>query len=250
MNTHDRSLILAVDTTSQRRSVAVARGPQVLGCFGVDAVATHSWRLHDELDVVLHELGLSLKHIDVFGVAIGPGSFTGLRIGLATIKGFAHSLNKPVVGVSTLQAQAWAAGVSGLVCACLDALRGEVYAQLFQVNPDGSVEPLTEPSIALPGQVYASLINESVITFVGDGVLASLDVLRDEAATIGRQVILSPVAQCPDEGWVVIQRCEFLAPAVAWLTGLELRHGRAQGVADLVALYIRPSDAEVRRQGS
>jgi tRNA threonylcarbamoyladenosine biosynthesis protein TsaB len=244
----DAPLILAFDTTSQRRSVAVARGPQILGFFGVDAAATHSWQLHDEIDVLLNKLGLGLEQMDAFSVTIGPGSFTGLRIGLATIKGFAHSLNKPVVGVSTLQAQARAAGVSGLVCACLDALRGEVYAQLFQVNPDGSVEPLTEPSLALPSQVYASLVNESVVTFVGDGVLASLEVLRDEAATIGRKVMLSAVAPPPDEGWVVIQRRDFLAPAVAWLTEFELQQGRARNAAELAALYVRPPDAEAKRR--
>lgn len=241
-------LILAVDTTSRRRSVAVGRGMRTVSMLAIDAAATHSWHLHDEIDLLLRKLSLNLQQIDLFGVTVGPGSFTGVRVGLATIKGFAHSLNKPVVGISSLAAHARAAGTTGLVCVCLDALRGEVYAQLFDVHPDGAVESLTEPSLALPGLVYASLIDEPTLTFVGDGVLASLDVLQDEAATARKNVIVSPLVQSAKDCWVVLQEVPYLAPAVLSLTAHEAGQGHSTSATELVALYVRPADAELKRQ--
>ncbi|MBI3952277.1 MAG: tRNA (adenosine(37)-N6)-threonylcarbamoyltransferase complex dimerization subunit type 1 TsaB [Acidobacteria bacterium] len=241
-------LILAVDTTSQRRSIALAKGNQMLGMLAADGAGTHSWQLHDEIDLLLKKLDLRLDQMDVFGVTTGPGSFTGLRVGLAAIKGLAHSLSKPVVGVSSLEAVARSSGVSGPICACIDALRGEIYAQLFEVNPDGSVNPLTEPNLALPSHVYASLADEPAITFVGDGALSSLEILKDEAAILRREVIVSPVAQGLDEGWVVIQTAPFLAPAVASLAATEYQAGHTQTAMALAALYVRASDAEVKRR--
>ncbi|MCS6805597.1 MAG: tRNA (adenosine(37)-N6)-threonylcarbamoyltransferase complex dimerization subunit type 1 TsaB [Acidobacteriota bacterium] len=241
-------LILAVDTTSRRRSVAIARGTQALGMLAVDAVATHSWQLHEEIDLLLRKLSLNLNQIDLFGVTVGPGSFTGVRVGLSTIKGFAHSLNKPVVGVSSLAAHARAAGTIGLVCVCLDALRGEVYAQLFDVHQDGTVESLTDPSLALPGLVYASLIDEPTLTLIGDGVLASLDVLQDEAATARKNIIISPFIRSVKDAWVVIQDVPYLAPAVVALTVQEAERGHSASAAELLALYVRPADAELKRR--
>ncbi len=241
-------LILAVDTTSRRRSVAVSKGSQVVGLMAIEAVASHSWQLHDEIDLLLKKLGLALDQIEVFGVTTGPGSFTGVRVGLATIKGFAQSLQKPVVGVTSLEAHARAAGVSGLVCACVDALRDEIYIQLFQVNPDGAVEALTEPSVTLPSLAYASLINEPKLTFIGDGVLSSLEILEHEAATVGHEVFLSPMIYEPKEGWHVVDQTPILATSVAALTMLDVRRGNTCSAVGLAALYVRPSAAEVKRQ--
>lgn len=242
------SLILALDTTSRRRSLAVARGSKILGLVGIDAAGTHSRQTHEDIDRMLKTLGLTLNQIDVFGVATGPGSFTGLRIGVAVIKGFAHALTKPVVGVSSLEASARAVNVSGLVCICLDALRGEVYAQLFQVEPDGSLQSLSEPAVALPEKVYASLADEPAVVFVGDGAENSSEALQEIAATMRHEFICAEALPVQREGWALLRTTGFLAPAVAALTLAAFNQGRVMSAAELEALYVRPPDAELKRK--
>lgn len=226
----------------------MAVADEVRTMVGVDAAATHSWQLHDEIDWVLRKLDRRLDQISVFGVTTGPGSFTGVRVGLATVKGLAHALDKPVVGVSTLEAQARSAGVSGLVCACIDALRGEVYAQLFRIDQDGSVQSLWEPRLAMPTHVYASLSDEPQVTFVGDGVLSSLDGLQRQATIAQREVIFSPLVHRAVQGWHVVPASPFLAPAVASLTNVRVQQGHTQSASEVTALYVRASDAEVKRR--
>jgi tRNA threonylcarbamoyladenosine biosynthesis protein TsaB len=239
-------LILALDTTSRRRSLAVTRGNKVLGAIGIDAAGTHSRQTHQEIDLVLKKLGLTLDNIDVFGVATGPGSFTGLRIGVTVIKGFAHVLKKAVVGVSSLEASARAANVSGLVCVCLDALRGEVYAQLFQIELDGSLQSLSEPTVALPEKVYASLVDEPAVVFVGDGAENSCEALREIAGTMRKEFIEVDALPARREGWTLLRTTGFLAPAVASLTLAAFVRGQTVTAAELEAMYVRPADAEVK----
>lgn len=240
-------LTLAVDTTSARRSVALAKGNRLLGVIGVDAGPTHSWNLHDEVDLLLDKCQSTLSEIDVLGVTTGPGSFTGLRVGVAAVKGFAHALDKPVVGVTSLEAWARRAGVSGRVCACIDAQRGELYAQVFDVDGVGAVRPVTDPRLIPPQEVCAWLSDQSDLLFAGDGVGISRAEWEAWARQCGREIRFVSVPPTPVRGWMAIEIIEFLAPAVAWLAERRLREGHVQTAVTLDALYVRASDAEMKR---
>jgi len=135
--TDDAPLILAVDTTSERGSVALQRGSELLAVFGSWRPGAHSQKLHEDVDLILRRAGVALEQIALLAVAVGPGSFTGVRVGIASVQGLAHALAKPVVGIGALEALAYSAGVSGTICACRDALRGDLYAQLFRLDPNG-----------------------------------------------------------------------------------------------------------------
>src|SRR5204863_4448137 len=106
---------------------------------------SHSNTLLADLDKLLAETKTKLPAIDLFAVAAGPGSFTGLRIGIATVKALAATLDRPCAAIPTLQAVALAGGPSDASVALLPAGRGEVFAQLFSVANDGTVTPLDEP---------------------------------------------------------------------------------------------------------
>src|SRR5205085_9685024 len=106
-------LILAIETATRAGSVAVARGETLLSCREGDASVSHSTNLIEIIDAVLSEAGAQLSDVDVFAVAVGPGSFTGLSIGLATVKAFAEGNQRLIVGISTLAAGAYAATLEG-----------------------------------------------------------------------------------------------------------------------------------------
>src|SRR5215212_8632457 len=139
-------MILSVETATLSGSVALARGENILAGFAGDSGVSHSNTLLNDIDKLLNEAHVDLPEIDLFAVANGPGSFTGLRIGIATIKGLAATLGGPCAGVPTLQAVALAAGESRRSVALLPAGRGEVFAQLFSVMKDGFVTALDEPT--------------------------------------------------------------------------------------------------------
>src|SRR5207248_821889 len=137
-------LILALETATRSGGVAVTRGEQVLAARAGDATVSHSMNLIEMIEEALREAGVKLSEVDLFAVAEGPGSFTGLRIGLATVKAFAAHLNRRVAGVSTLAAIAHASGADGEIVSLLPAGRGEVFAQRFSVDETNVVAMRSE----------------------------------------------------------------------------------------------------------
>ena len=135
-------LILSVETATLSGSVAVARGQEILGVVSGDSSISHSNTLLGDVDQLLTQTGITLPEIDLFAVATGPGSFTGLRIGIATIKALAATLDRPTAGIPTLAAVALSGGVSAESVALLPAGRGEVFTQLFSVLRPDFVEAL------------------------------------------------------------------------------------------------------------
>src|SRR3989440_4681419 len=136
-------LILAIETATRSGGVAVARGEKVFAARTGDATVSHSMNLIEMIEQALQEAGIKLSEVDLFAVAVGPGSFTGLRIGLATVKAFAAHLNRKVAGVSTLAAVAHASGAQGEIVSLLPAGRGEVFAQRFAVE-DGNIAAMED----------------------------------------------------------------------------------------------------------
>ena len=162
--------ILAIDSSATAASAALVEGGKVLGEFYINTRLTHSQTLMPMIDDVLKCTQSDLSSVDLFAVSAGPGSFTGIRIGIASIKGLAMVLNKPCVGVSTLEAMAHNLGhLEGTICAVMDARCQQVYNAMFKVH-DGLLKRVT-PDRALTMEDLAKECEnyEKPLFLVGDG---------------------------------------------------------------------------------
>jgi len=214
----------------------------------------HSSRLLEEIDEILRREGARLKEIELFAVACGPGSFTGLRAGLATVKAFAATLNRPVVGVPTLHAVALAAGPAPRILAALPAGRGEVFAQLLEVTQVGSVSALGEPAHLAPSRLVEQAADLNVsLKWAGGGAWAHAELLRECAGGLGAAWRVTGVADSRSmEGdaivWSIAAQAETYAETVASLALRRYGAGADASVENLRALYVRLSDAEIKEQ--
>jgi len=139
-------IVLALDTSTMISSCAVLDEEQVLGEYSLNQNETHSENLVPMIKEVLENLDLKVEDIDLYGVAIGPGSFTGLRIGVATVKALAHVFDKPVVGVSTLEALAYNLPNHKIIVPMIDARRDRVYTGIYTWQ-DGRIKTIMEPTV-------------------------------------------------------------------------------------------------------
>lgn len=165
-------LILAMESTAKAASVALVRDgvlvAQSTQCSGL----THSRTLLPMAEDLLKNAGINLSDVDRFAVAHGPGSFTGVRIGVAAVKGLAWATEKPAVGVSTLEAMAWhgaAAGEGSLVCCAMDARRNQVYNALFEIRDDSPVRLTEDRAISLADLIADLKADGRTPFLVGDG---------------------------------------------------------------------------------
>ena len=237
-------VILAIETATRAGSVAIARGEEILASRTGDASSSHSQDLIENIDSVLREAAVELSEVDLFAAAIGPGSFTGLRIGLATVKSLAVSLDRRCVGVSTLGAVSHAAGASERTIALLPAGRGEVFAQMFAVHDDG-VAPLDEVAHINPNALVSRYGSYSQLTWAGEGAHAQLELIRSEARAKGIELKLGAHEQNTN-GWMLAPPTPRLAEDVARLAFREWRKGNVIDPGELRANYVRASDAEIK----
>lgn len=227
-------LILALDTTTRAGSVAVARGDVVVHEQSGDPATTHAQRLPTDVMTACAAAGVRIADVDLFAVAAGPGSFTGLRIGIATVQGLAMAWNRHVVPVSTLQAIAMAAPRGATrIAAWMDAHRGEVFAQVFDRGPDPSsaAVPVSDALAAAPQDALRA--HTTVLTgahFHGDGAVRYRDTIV--AAAEGRVVVADAVP--------------LLAGAIARLAALHA--DQAVAPHGVMPIYIRRPDVEVVRE--
>ena len=225
--------ILALDTATQSCSVAIIDGGALLAELTVVNTQTHSRHLMGLINTVFGKADLKSEDMDGFAVSIGPGSFTGLRIGISTIKGMAFSLDKPVVGVSSLEALAWQSAQSAyLICPLLDARKKEVYACRYrfdnnELKKDGS-EKVLSPVEAVSGIREPSL-------FVGNAAQIYREVISDE---------LGDLAHFGAYGQHTVR-----ASSIAWLSKNSFDRQQTDDVALLMPQYIRKSDAKITRHG-
>ena len=162
--------ILAIDTSTDYLSLAVMRGEKVIARFHRKSRMRHSSLLLPMIDRLLKKAQIKLNAIDYFCISIGPGSFTGLRIGVATIKGFSYALGKPIVAVPTLDAIAMnARASSGIICPILDARKSKVYACLYR--SDGKNIKRISKYLLLPvKELLEKTARYDKIFFLGDAV--------------------------------------------------------------------------------
>ena len=220
--------ILSVDSTAITASVAVTENQTLLAEYTVLNGNTHSETLLPMVESALKTLGLRADDIDLFACSAGPGSFTGVRIGAATIKGLAFAKGKPCVGVSTLEALAYnLVGYEGLICPVMNARRGQVYTALFE--SDGATLTRLMEDSALPISELDAILAEKGerVRFCGDGYDITLSALK-----------LCAYHTTPER----------LRPQSAYSVAMTaLRKYQAEGgVSDreLVSTYLRPCQAE------
>ena len=162
--------LLALDTSAKAASAALLEEDKILAEYSVNLGLTHSQTILPMCEALLRQSGLSLSGLDYFAVSNGPGSFTGLRIGIAAVKGMAYAVKKPCVAVSTLDALAWnLSDCSATVCCVMDARCHQVYNALYDVRP-GRVEKRTPDRAISLDELYEELKTEkNPVILVGDG---------------------------------------------------------------------------------
>jgi tRNA threonylcarbamoyladenosine biosynthesis protein TsaB len=164
-------LILAIDTTTPHGSAALLEDSHLMAEVNCVASLTHSQRLLPAIDLMFRQQDLAVSDVDAFAVAVGPGSFTGIRIGLSTIKSFALASGNPVASVSTLEALAWKLKLphNRLLCPLLDARKGEVYAALFEVKQRQLTEVIPQ-GVYSPDEFFTRIPPNRIVSFIGTGV--------------------------------------------------------------------------------
>lgn len=186
MKTKPARHLLAIDTATAWQSVALLQDEHVLALLEQDAEGSHARSLMGAIDRLLREAGLSLKDLQALAVSIGPGSFTGLRVGLATMLGFRAVLGTPIVTVPTLEAMAWnLRDVKGLLVPVLKSRHNEVYWAAYQWLPESGVHTLIAEQVGPPSSVAQVLQVEKACTVFGDGWQAYESEIREALEAAG-----------------------------------------------------------------
>jgi tRNA threonylcarbamoyladenosine biosynthesis protein TsaB len=220
-------VVLALDTSTTGGSCAVTRDGVILRESQGDPARPHDTRLPGELQALLDDARIPLQEVDVYAVATGPGSFTGVRIGIATMQGLAFAMGKPLIGVSTFDALARAVqrAPHTRLATWIDAWRGEVYAAVYEE------EQIEEPAVVAPAVLLARLRGTPTV-FAGDAAnLYRADIL----ATMG------PHARIADPA------LPLLAGTVAAIATEQAGAGHQPPPHAVRPLYIRRPDVELTR---
>jgi len=227
--------VLGIDTSSQTGTVAVLEGDTVLAEVAVTSTQTHARRLMSAVDATLEMAGLTIAGCEGFAVTTGPGSFTGLRIGISTIKGLGFATKKPVTGVSTLDALAYQfPSFPHLVCPVLDARKGQIYTSLCESDGYMKWKRLVDDCATEPRQWLKQI--QRLCLFVGDGATVYGELIRE---TLGSFAYFAPP-----------YLNKIRASVVAYIGMRQILNGQIADVARLVPHYIRKSDAEIKLQSS
>ncbi|MCX8117214.1 MAG: tRNA (adenosine(37)-N6)-threonylcarbamoyltransferase complex dimerization subunit type 1 TsaB [Desulfobacterota bacterium] len=223
--------VLGIDTSTRCESIGLIDGQEVLADYLCNLPVTHSERLLSSIAFVLRETRTPLEEIDAWAISLGPGSFTGLRIGVATIKGLAYATRKPVIGISSLEVLAAPlVPTPYLICPILDARKGEVYTAFFRCEETKGLRRCTEFR-ALPPEDLTQEIHEKVI-LVGDGVFTYGDRLKES---------LPSFALFPDPSLHHPR-----GSVVARLGSQLLSQGLRLPLETFTPIYVRPSEAEIK----
>ncbi|MCX5723105.1 MAG: tRNA (adenosine(37)-N6)-threonylcarbamoyltransferase complex dimerization subunit type 1 TsaB [Nitrospirae bacterium] len=169
--------VLAVETATSWQSVAILDGPRVLARHDQDAAGSHAKLLLPAIDRLFSETGLTLKQLDGLVLSIGPGSFTGLRVGLATLLGFRTITQLPLALVPTLEGMAWnLRGTSTPLCPILNSRRGELYWALFRWTSEDRLERVVSEQVGTPVMLGASLAGSVLV--LGEGWTVEASAIR------------------------------------------------------------------------
>ncbi len=225
-------LILAFDTATRNCSIAITSGGfadgRVLGSLSFDSGVTHSRKLLSGIDWLLQSLELTMSDLSAIAVGLGPGSFTGLRIGMATAKGLAHGSGLKLIGISSLDAIAASVSSDRLICVVMDARKQEVYCCFYRCSPGAVARRCSQPAVVEP-QTLAGQIGEPV-TMAGDGVRVYNDIF---IRYLQDRVDFRPRIHYPEAG------------SIGFLAAGEQQQGRYLDLDQAKPDYVRSSDAQL-----
>lgn len=226
-------IVLGIETATPAGGVAIVdEANGLLASFQVYSSVTHSVRLMPTVEKAFKVSGLTLQDIDAIGVSIGPGSFTGVRIGMSVAKGLAFSADKPLIAVPTLKALAYRYFKPGkLICPMIDARRQEVYSAIFEVSPNGEqLQQIVDDLVILPAKLLQQIHQPAI--FSGTGALRYKELIL---SSLGDLAEFAPPHR--------------ILPSAEEVAFLALERFKKKDIADPFTLeprYIRPSDAEIK----
>jgi tRNA threonylcarbamoyladenosine biosynthesis protein TsaB len=228
-------LILASDSSTKTASVALLRDSAIVAESFINIGRNHGETFLPEIVNLLSMGNTRLDEIDLFVVTIGPGSFTGLRIGLSTVKGLAFATGRSVVGVSTLETLASNLSNSLIaICPMLDARKGEVYTALYRPEEADFPKEIVSEGVTDPGE-FLKGVDEDVI-FIGDGALSYTDIIRKKL---------------PGKSHFALSPLNYIRASSAGLIGLKkFRDGDILDLLTFTPRYLRVSEAEAKGKRS
>lgn len=223
-------LILAFESSAKPASAALVKGGQLLSQYMQCSALTHSRTLLPMAEDMLKNAELRLSDVDLIAVAHGPGSFTGIRIGVSTVKGLAWAAEKPCVGVSTLEAMAWhGLAVGGYICPVMDARRSQVYNALFKIENGRPVRMTEDRPIALEELAKEVTSLGAPVFLIGDGAALCFEYFTAHGV---------PCVMAPDN----------LRWQDAWGVAMAAADKTPGNADELLPVYLRLSQAERERQ--
>ncbi|MCE5212324.1 MAG: tRNA (adenosine(37)-N6)-threonylcarbamoyltransferase complex dimerization subunit type 1 TsaB [Deltaproteobacteria bacterium] len=223
-------LTLAFDSSSKTTSVALLKDEHIIYDVLINVALNHSEVLMPAIDQACIRTGIKIDEIDLFACTLGPGSFTGLRIGASTLKGFMLATGKPAVGISSLAALALNTGVSSkIICSVMDAGRGQVYVANFHYKDNRILMQIGEDQVLNPLEIRQDKDKE--VIFVGDGAVKYSDVIR------GNQ---SAAVVFPHQQYI-------RASSVGVLAIEKYKRNELLDAQTFVPLYLRSADALVKK---
>ena len=238
MNTRTATLsepiILAIDTSSKVTSLAVAQGERLLRSSAELHDDQRSETLWSDVQSLLERLGKTISDVALFGVCTGPGGFTGLRVGISAAKGFSAATNKPIVGVTSLEAAAVSAEAADLVCVMVNAYKGDVYSQLFSFYGDGLPRSENEPIVSSYQHALERVLDVDELILAGDALEPGMKIIQDF------------ISKHRKGNWVVDRAHHELAVAIAKIAYLKSRRREFASADTVRACYVRPSEAEIK----
>ena len=222
--------ILAIDSSAKAASVCIANEEKIIGEFFINTSLTHTQTLMPMTEQLLKNTEMTIDDVDAIAVNAGPGSFTGVRIGVAAAKGLAFPKNLPCVSVSTLESMAYnLLGTDCVVCAVMDARCSQVYNAMFRIKGE-TVERLTDDrALSLSDLLLDFKQTDERILIVGDGAEITYDFLKNEASN----AVLAPK-----------NRRTQTASSVALAAFQKLFEGKTQTAAELMPIYLRLPQAQ------
>jgi len=235
--------VLALETATTAGSIAVSDDNKgLIGEVRINIDVAHAERLMTSIDWLLNASLITIEDIDAFAISIGPGSFTGLRIGLSAAKGFSYATNKPIVSVSTLDAFARTLPFcSHFICPMLDARKNEIYTGLYKwegkscrkIIPETAVNP--RKFLKDIKELYALKQIKELTVFMGNGAKIHKDIITD---TLKTNAFFAPAS-----------RMSPAAASVAEIAIEKLKDGIFTDPVSLTPFYIRKSEAEINWKG-